>query len=85
MSTPIAAMTTTSPAKARSAKSSVPLSRFSSASKNIRFQALTVTLRPMLATTRPARPNESTQARRAVAPRHQPPTRRAKPRATRGS
>jgi hypothetical protein len=85
MRTPAAAITTTSPAKAARAKTSVPLSRFSRASKNIRFQALTVTLRPMLATTRAARLSDSIQARPAVAPRHQPPTSRAKSRAVRGS
>ena len=67
------------------AKTSVPPSRFSSASKNIRFQALTVTLRPILPMTSAARASDSIHARPAPAPRHQPPTRRAKARATRGS
>jgi hypothetical protein len=85
MSTPTAAMTTTSPAKTSTANRSVPPSRFSSASKNIRFQAFTATLSPMLPMISAARARDRNQALPAVEPRHQPPTRRAKSRATCGS
>jgi hypothetical protein len=82
MPTPTPAAQTTRPRKTTTAQKTVGVSVFSSASKNRRFQLLTAKLMPTLTMRQAASAAVRNQARRAVAPVHQPAARAKKSRKT---